>query len=173
MLGTWRRGIMSTGAQDKLRQVVAVIGTTGVGKSQLAIYLATSLSSNTSREGPPNRNEYPKRAVIFSADSMQLYRGLDVITNKVTREEMGGVEHWGLDMVTPGEGGSWDVGKWYNEADQKVSHWPSYKLIASCPPWPEVLSQLSVVAHITSYSITSFLRASCPYIDRPTPFKKT
>lgn len=89
-----------------LRHVVAVIGTTGVGKSQLAISLARSLA--------------PSSAVIISADSMQLYKGLDIITNKVTEEEKQGVEHWGLDIVQPGAGGSWNLGKWCSEAGKKV-----------------------------------------------------
>lgn len=89
-----------------LRPLVAVIGTTGVGKSQLAVSLA---------------HQSPRTGVVLSADSMQLYRGLDVITNKVTEEEKEGVEHWGLDLVKPGQGGSWDVGKWCVEADRKVS----------------------------------------------------
>ncbi len=53
---------------------------------------------------------------------MQLYKGLDVITNKVTEAEKQGVEHWGLDLVQPGEGGSWEVGRWCSEAGKKVSH---------------------------------------------------
>jgi len=96
-----------------LRPLVAVIGTTGVGKSQLAVSLARSLRDASG----------PSKSVILSADSMQLYKGLDVITNKVTAEEMGGVEHWGLDIVTPGQGGSWEVGKWCGEADRKVGTW--------------------------------------------------
>jgi tRNA dimethylallyltransferase len=86
------------------RPVVAVIGTTGVGKSNLAIALAQSLKHN---------------GIVLSADSMQIYKGLDVITNKITKEEMKGVEHWGLDMVKPGEG-NWEMGRWCSEADQKV-----------------------------------------------------
>jgi len=92
----------------RLRPVVAVIGTTGVGKSQLAVSLARSLA--------------PSTTVVLSADSMQLYKGLDVITNKVTEAEKQGVEHWGLDLVQPGEGGSWEVGRWCSEAGKKVSH---------------------------------------------------
>jgi tRNA A37 N6-isopentenylltransferase MiaA len=57
---------------------------------------------------------------------MQLYKGLDVITNKVTEDEKGGVEHWGLDVVTPGEGGSWDIGRWCTEAERKVSTSPGH-----------------------------------------------
>ncbi|WVO16118.1 hypothetical protein L204_103785 [Cryptococcus depauperatus] len=117
---------MNTSTQ---RPIVAVIGTTGVGKSQLAISLAQSLAS-TSTTNPlsshlnSTRTEafvggYP--AIVLSADSMQLYKGLDVITNKVTKEEMGGVEHWGLDIVRPGQDRSWEVGKWCTEADKKIS----------------------------------------------------
>ena len=94
-----------------LRPIVAVIGTTGVGKSQLAVSLAQSL---------PTLSGSTNRGVVLSADSMQLYKGLDVITNKVTEEEKGGIEHWGLDVVQPGEGESWELGTWCTEADKKV-----------------------------------------------------
>ena len=104
---------LTTSGNMTLRPLVAVIGTTGVGKSQLAVSLARSLRDASG----------PSKSVILSADSMQLYKGLDVITNKVTAEEMGGVEHWGLDIVTPGQGGSWEVGKWCGEADKKVGTW--------------------------------------------------
>lgn len=97
------------------KPIIAVIGTTGVGKSQLAVSIAQGLHS---QDGPY------RRARILSADSMQLYRGLDVITNKVNHEEMGGIEHWGLDMVSPGQGGSWEVGRWCAEASKQVRETP-------------------------------------------------
>jgi tRNA dimethylallyltransferase len=91
------------------RPVVAVIGTTGVGKSNLAIALAESLGSSSRYN----------QGVVLSADSMQIYKGLDVITNKITKEEMNGVKHWGMDMVKPGQG-NWDMGRWCKEADHEV-----------------------------------------------------
>jgi tRNA A37 N6-isopentenylltransferase MiaA len=100
------------------RPIVAVIGTTGVGKSQLAVSLAQSLAD---RHTPsPVAGPSKTTGIVLSADSMQLYKGLDVITNKVTLDEMGGVDHWGLDVVQPGRGGSWELGKWCTEADRKV-----------------------------------------------------
>jgi hypothetical protein len=102
-----RRVMASSLSNNPLRTVVAVIGTTGVGKSNLAIALAESLKSRNS-EG-----------VVLSADSMQIYKGLDVITNKITKDEMKGVKHWGLDMVKPGEG-NWEMGRWCLEVDREV-----------------------------------------------------
>jgi hypothetical protein len=93
------------------RNILAVIGTTGVGKSAYAISLARSPVLSTSQIRP----------AVLSSDSMQLYEGLPVITNKVTEEEMAGVDHWGLGFVKPGVEGSWEVGKWCLEAWEKVS----------------------------------------------------
>jgi tRNA dimethylallyltransferase len=64
--------------------IVAVVGATAVGKSDLALRLARELG-----------------AEIINADSMQLYRGMDIGTAKVTEAERGGVRHHLLDI--------WDV----------------------------------------------------------------
>jgi tRNA dimethylallyltransferase len=40
---------------------------------------------------------------ILSADSMLVYRGMDIGTAKPTREERRRATHWGLDLATPGE----------------------------------------------------------------------
>lgn len=121
------------GKQD----IVAVIGTTGVGKSQYAVDLALALASplsppdSSSPQGqeatsstpihPHSPSALPHRATILSSDSMQLYTGLPFITNKVTPEEMQGVPHWGLGVVDPASGeGTWEVKKWCEEAAGKV-----------------------------------------------------
>lgn len=110
------------------RPVIAVIGTTGVGKSNYAVSLARALASSPSSPGsgspPPSSHDVQagarRRGVILSADSMQLYAGLDVITNKITPAEARGVEHWGVGVVKPGEGGAWEIGRWISEAEKRV-----------------------------------------------------
>ncbi|KAJ3344367.1 hypothetical protein HDU93_000157 [Gonapodya sp. JEL0774] len=80
--------------------IIAIVGTTGVGKSQLAIDLALavrnslppfSTTSATSQNAAQPR--FPSSAEIISADSMQVYKGLPIATNKVTPEEAKGVPH--------------------------------------------------------------------------------
>ncbi|MCE7081219.1 tRNA (adenosine(37)-N6)-dimethylallyltransferase MiaA [Streptomyces sp. ST2-7A] len=62
-------------------RVVAVVGPTAAGKSDLAIALAHRLGGE-----------------IVNADSMQLYRGMDIGTAKLPPEERGGVPHHLLDV---------------------------------------------------------------------------
>jgi tRNA dimethylallyltransferase len=61
--------------------VVAVVGPTGVGKSDLAVALARHLDGE-----------------VVNADSMQVYRGMDVGTAKLTPAERAGVAHHLLDV---------------------------------------------------------------------------
>lgn len=65
-------------------KVVIVMGATGTGKSRLAIDLAT---------------HFP--AEIVNSDKMQVYKGLNIVTNKVTEEECRGVPHHLLGMADP------------------------------------------------------------------------
>ena len=66
--------------------LVAVVGATATGKSDLAVELALALDGE-----------------VVNADSMQLYRGMDIGTAKLTAEERRGVPHHLLDV--------WDVTK--------------------------------------------------------------
>ncbi|XP_051118811.1 adenylate isopentenyltransferase 3, chloroplastic [Andrographis paniculata] len=65
-------------------KVVVVLGATGTGKSRLAIDLATAFS-----------------AEVVNSDKIQLYRGLDIATNKVTDDERRGVPHHLLGIADP------------------------------------------------------------------------
>nr|AGO97146.1 tRNA isopentenyltransferase [Streptomyces sp. CNT-179] len=68
-------------------KVIAVVGPTAVGKSDLAVELALRLEERTGLRGE-----------VINADSMQLYRGMDIGTAKITHEEMRGVPHHLLDV---------------------------------------------------------------------------
>jgi tRNA dimethylallyltransferase len=69
---------------DRAAPVIAVVGPTAAGKSALAVRLALALGGE-----------------VINADSMQLYRGMDIGTAKLTAAERGGVPHHLLDI--------WDV----------------------------------------------------------------
>ena len=64
--------------------LIILTGPTAVGKTDLSIKLSKSLN-----------------AEIISADSMQIYKYMDIGSAKVTKEEMDGVIHYMIDEVTP------------------------------------------------------------------------
>jgi len=72
-------------AVDNAR-AVAVVGPTASGKSELAVRIAETLGGE-----------------VVSADSRQVYCGMDIGSNKITQGEMRGVPHHLLDVADPGE----------------------------------------------------------------------
>ncbi|XP_048084974.1 tRNA dimethylallyltransferase isoform X2 [Alosa alosa] len=64
--------------------LVVILGATGTGKSKLAIEIGKRLQGE-----------------IISADSMQVYKGLDIITNKVTAEERAQCPHHMISFLDP------------------------------------------------------------------------
>ena len=96
--------------------LISIIGTTGVGKSQLSISLAQSICQqplDSTRCHPYTKSE------IINSDSMQLYHGSPILTNKVTEVEMEGVKHHLMDFLDVGA--ECTVGKWRELALSKVS----------------------------------------------------
>ena len=71
--------------------LVVVAGATATGKTELAIRLAEAIRS----AGRP--------AAVISADSRQVFRGLDIGTAKATAADRARVPHHGLDLVDPDE----------------------------------------------------------------------
>ncbi|XP_019197447.1 PREDICTED: adenylate isopentenyltransferase 3, chloroplastic-like [Ipomoea nil] len=65
-------------------KVVVVLGATGAGKSRLSIDLAT---------------RFP--AEVVNSDKMQVYQGMDIVTNKITEEERCDVPHHLLGVIEP------------------------------------------------------------------------
>ena len=74
------------GSCNKKHPVLAVVGPTASGKTALGVALAEQFGGE-----------------IISADSMQIYKGLDVGTAKVTPEETRGIPHHGVDILQPDE----------------------------------------------------------------------
>ena len=70
----------------KKNKAIFIVGPTGVGKSRLAVDIAQQLNTE-----------------IISADSMQIYRHMDIGTAKVTEEEKKNIKHYMLDIVEPDE----------------------------------------------------------------------
>lgn len=68
------------------KKVVAIVGPTAVGKTALSIELAKRFDGE-----------------IISGDSMQVYKGMDIGTAKVTAEEMAGIPHYMIDIKNPNE----------------------------------------------------------------------
>lgn len=71
--------------------LIVVSGPTASGKSALAIEIALSLQ------------ERGLSPFIVSADSRQIYRGMDIGTGKIRPEEMQSILHYLLDVVDPSE----------------------------------------------------------------------
>ncbi|KAI8951469.1 IPP transferase-domain-containing protein [Xylaria longipes] len=84
------------------KPLVAVIGTTGTGKSDLAVDLAVRFDGE-----------------IINADAMQMYRGLPVITNQISAEEQRGIPHHLLAQIDPLEP-TWTNGLFVREAQRLI-----------------------------------------------------
>ncbi|KWU44068.1 tRNA dimethylallyltransferase [Rhodotorula sp. JG-1b] len=93
--------------------LVAVIGTTGVGKTDLGVELALALRQSRQSTATPTTAE------VINHDSMQCYRGLDTITNKATEKEMRGVPHHLMGFLEPGQ--DWSVNDFLRDALAKAS----------------------------------------------------
>ena len=71
---------------DKKEKVIVICGPTASGKTALSIELAKKINGE-----------------IVSADSMQIYKDMDIGTAKPTLEEMQGIKHYLIDFVSPDE----------------------------------------------------------------------
>lgn len=73
-------------------KVIVILGPTATGKSDLAVKIALRLRSGPSAQ---------KGGEIISADSRQVYKGLDIGTGKITKNEMKGIPHHLLNVANP------------------------------------------------------------------------
>lgn len=85
---------------------IAIIGTTASGKTALSLELASKTNS-----------------IILSLDSLCVYKEIDIVSAKPTKEERGNIIHFGIDEVYPNE--EFDVVKFielYNKAKEYASN---------------------------------------------------
>ncbi|CAK8698087.1 unnamed protein product [Clavelina lepadiformis] len=68
------------------KPLLVILGATGAGKSKLALDIAAKVGGE-----------------IISADAMQVYKGLDIVTNKVTKEEQDVCPHHMIGFLSPKE----------------------------------------------------------------------
>lgn len=67
-----------------MKPLIIVAGPTAVGKSDISVLLAKKINGE-----------------IISADSMQVYRGMDIGSAKITKDEMQGIKHYLIDILDP------------------------------------------------------------------------
>lgn len=86
-----------------INDVIIIAGPTAVGKSSLAIKLAKKINSE-----------------IISCDSMQIYKQLDIGTDKIKEEDMQGVTHHLIDIISPSD--SYSVNQFQRQCLNKIDH---------------------------------------------------
>lgn len=94
--------MMDVRQAQPVRPVVVLVGPTAVGKSALAVALAQQLQTE-----------------VLAADSRQVYRGMDIATDKPTREEQAGVPHRLIDLAEPDE--AFNAGRYRQAAEQEIA----------------------------------------------------
>jgi tRNA dimethylallyltransferase len=81
--------------------IIVILGQTATGKSDLAVNIAKTLNGE-----------------VISADSRQVYTGLDLGSGKITQKEMHGIPHHMLDIANPKR--KYNVTKYKKEVDKKI-----------------------------------------------------
>jgi len=82
-------------------RVLVIVGPTASGKSELAVKLARRFDGE-----------------VVSADSRQVYRGLDIGSGKITKKEMRGIPHHLLDVANPKQ--QFSAAQYQKLAEQKI-----------------------------------------------------
>ncbi len=81
--------------------LITILGPTGVGKTAFAIELAERLNGE-----------------IVSADSRQLYRGMDIGTGKPTRDQLARVKHHVIDIIDPDQ--AYTLAEYQRDAQRSI-----------------------------------------------------
>lgn len=92
------------------RKIFVLTGPTAIGKSDVAVEFALKTGCS-----------------VISADSMQVYRGLNIGTGKITHAEMRGVPHYMIDVANPDE--EYSVGRYVSEAEKVIKKMSSPPIV--------------------------------------------
>ena len=87
----------------KKPKIIFVVGPTASGKSALAVKIAKRIGSD-----------------VISADSMQIYKSMDVGTAKATEAEMQGVRHFMIDVAEPSD--DFSVAEYSENAEKYIEN---------------------------------------------------
>ena len=112
------------------KPIVAIVGPTAIGKSRIGIEVAKILHTE-----------------LLTADSCQVYRGMDIGTDKPTLQERQGIPHQLIDLVDPDQ--SFNVGDFRGHAIQEISRLHRQGL-------------LPLIVGGTGLYIRALLRGLCP-----------
>lgn len=82
-------------------KIIVIVGPTAVGKTYVSVELAKKINTE-----------------IVSADSMQIYKEMDIGTAKITNNEMQGIAHHMIDMVSPDE--DYSVSEFKRDAEKII-----------------------------------------------------
>jgi len=82
-------------------KIIVILGPTASGKSDLAVYIAKYFNGE-----------------IISADSRQIYKGMNIASNKITKKQMKGIPHHMIDIVKPDQ--SYSLYNWQQDAFKKI-----------------------------------------------------
>ncbi len=93
-----------------LQRFPVIVAPTAGGKSELAVRLSHALK----------KAGYPLGEIV-TADSMQVYRGMDIGTAKPTHSERQGVPHHLIDLVEPDDPEPFTVDQWLSRAEQCIA----------------------------------------------------
>ena len=111
-----------------MEKVIVIAGPTASGKTSLSIELAKKIDGE-----------------IVSADSMQIYKDMDIGTAKVTKEEMQGIKHYLVDLIEPT--------KRYTVSDFKKDSISAIKKILSKGKTPIVVGGTGLYVNSLIYGI--------------------
>lgn len=102
-----------------LPKIIVIVGQTATGKSSLAVSLARKFGDLHQSNRLVGRTLQSKvLGEIISADSRQVYKGLDIGTGKITKSEMKGIPHHLLDIISAKR--TFTASSWQKLAKKKI-----------------------------------------------------